>query len=380
MPSLGYLIDHPEAIVARTNPRNWDMKLLVPTRVPVPDFFDLDLGPELDQDGVGACVYFAASAIKMQQELIDSGSYLYNTPCAFVGYNQFKKGYGPWPGDGIDSEGSIPLYVWQFARLVGMPDKNGKRHFISAFYQLQGQPGSDEWIDTRLQTLLQWGAVSVASAWPNNFWSCPSSGFLPAPLGTAGAHMFANKGFWLKGPIGPISKGLSPTGRYWIYRQSWGTYGKTDEYGHSGTWYVPFEADTSDYYPSFKIAEVWKTVDIDDFPNPTPPPTPGDDMTLPVYNAAPFDQAVDLSIGVQLYKIDGVTPLVTMKVDKVGARSCFATSATQRLVQISTGGVLQAAIVATADCRNMRPYVSPADVKHEVETRVDGVVKWKETI
>ena len=52
MPSLGYLIDAPEAIAARTDPRNWPASLLVPTAIPVPDDFDTDLGPVLDQDGL----------------------------------------------------------------------------------------------------------------------------------------------------------------------------------------------------------------------------------------------------------------------------------------------------------------------------------------
>ncbi len=380
MPSLGYLIDHPKAVIARTDPRNWDMKLLVPTALPVPDLFDLDLGPELDQDGRGACVYATATEIKMQQERADQGIYAFDTDCMFVGWEQFKHGYGQWPGDGIEEDGSYPLAVWQFAKLEGLLDRAGKHRKILAYYQLQGVPGSPEWIDTRIQTLLQYGAVSACSPWPNNWWSCPADGFLPPPAGNAGAHMFANKGFWLKGPVGPLSRGLSPTGRYWIYRQSWATYGKTDKYGHSGTFYIPFEADGDrNYYSSFQIAEIWKTIDVDEYPNPTPEPT---DMTLPIYNAAPWDQAVDLAIGTQVYAPDGKTPLVKVGNALTAVRSPFAVSATMRLVRITTGGVLQAGIVATAACKNMRPYVTPVvvDTKHEVETRVDGVVKWKEMI
>ena len=372
MPALGYLIDHPAAEIARTDRRNWDMKLLVPTALPVPDLLDLDLGPELDQDGYGACVYFTADEIKMQQERIDQGIYAFDDTCAFAGWEQFKHGYGSWPGDGIDSDGSIPLYVWKFAKLEGLLDKAGKHRKILAYYQLQGEPGSPEWIDTRIQVLLQYGPVSVASAWPNNYWTCPADGFLPPPVGVAGAHMFANKGFWLKGPIGPLSAGHSPTGRYWIYRQSWGKYGKTDKYGHSGTFYIPFEADGSPYYSTFQIAEIWKTIDVDEYPNPTPEP---DEMTLPIYNAAPWDQAVDLAIGTQVYAPDGTTPLVRVSNTLTGVRSPFAVSATRRLVRITTGGVLQAGIVATSACANMRPY-SPPTV-HTVRLFVDGVSKWE---
>ena len=76
---------------------------------------------------------------------------------------------------------------------------------------------------------------------------------------------------------------------------------------------------------------------------------------LPIYDAAPRDQLVDLAIGTPLLRLDGKTPLTPVKSGGVGVQSPFATSSTQRLVRISVAGVVQAAIVATAACGHMRP-------------------------
>jgi hypothetical protein len=363
MHSLGYVIDHPLAVAARTSPRNWSALLLVPIAVPVPDDFDEDLGPVLDQDGIGACVAFSAASVRSWQEWYDEGRWAFNNASAFLGYDWLKHGHGAYPGDGVDAEGSYPLAVWTLAKVEGLPGADGLARKIAAYYQLQGAPGSAAWIDLQIQVLLQYGPVTVSSAWPNNWWTCPSSGLLPYPSGHAGGHQYVRKGFWLKGPVGPLASGLSPSGRYWRHRQSWGAYGRTDKFGRSGEFLTPFEADAA--YPNLQIGEVWKTLDIIDYPKPEPA------MTLPIYNAAPFDQRVDLAAGTQLYATDGTTPLVKIGLAGAwGVRSPFAVSATKRLVRITTLGITQGAIVATAACSNMAPF-APSDTTHVVTVSVD---------
>jgi hypothetical protein len=259
---LGCLIDDPLAIAARTDPRNHNMADLITADVPVPDSLDYDLGPVLDQDGIGACVAFAATSIRSHQEHIDEGAWAFDTDSAFTAYEWLKHGHGAYPGDYVQGEGSYPKAVWTLAKDEGIPGRDGKPRRIAAYYQLQGDPGSEAWVATRQQVLLQYGPVSVSSAWPGNWWSCGTSGFLPLPRGVAGGHMFVCKGFWLKGPVGSVADGRSPTGRYWRYRQSWGdAYARKDQYGRGGEFLLPFESDTS--YPVFGTGgECWKTIDI----------------------------------------------------------------------------------------------------------------------
>ena len=81
-------------------------------------------------------------------------------------------------------------------------------------------------------------------------------------------------------------------------------------------------------------------------------------MPLPITEAAP--KLVDLAIGAQLYRLDGTTPLVTLSSGGTGLWSPFA-SGSNRAVQISTGGLVQLALVRAADCANVRDL--PTDAK-----------------
>jgi hypothetical protein len=209
---------------------------------------------------------------------------------------------------------------------------------------------------------MQFGPVNVASPWPANWFGAPvGPKFLkPSPAGVAGGHSYTIVGWETYDGV-----------LYVTCVNSWGAWGS-----RQGIFRFPikwlFEAPLG---PQI----VWKVTDMKDAPTPPPPP-PVETEVLPIYDAAPFDQAVDLLAGVQLYETDGKTPMVKLSTTTAGIRSPFATSATQRLIRIRTGGVVQAALVATSVCKNMRPFVTPTDVKHTVETRVDGVTKWKEII
>lgn len=374
MPSLGYLIDAPEAIAARTDPRNYSMAALITADVPVPDELDHDLGPVLDQDGVGACVAFAATSVRSWQERQDEGTFEFTTDSAFTTYRWLKEGHGAFPGDGIDAEGSYPSAVWQMAKMEGVPGADGHARKIAAYYQLQGTPGSAQWIATRLQVLIQFGPVTVATPWPTNWWDCGTSGILPYPSGIAGAHMYTCKGYTLVGPKGALALGMSPSGRYWKYRQSWGeaAYRRRDGYGRAGEFLIPFEADAS-YPNSFGgNGEVWKTVDMagDD---PTPSPTGG---SVKVTDSVP--QLVDLPAGRQLYLVDGVTKLTTMSAAAANVYSpAGGPTAAMRYVVITTGGVRQQLAVVAAGLA-WKPFA--ADVTHKVRLFVDGVSQWEGTV
>ena len=145
--------------------------------------------------------------------------------------------------------------------------------------------------------------------------------------------MWIRKGFWLKGPIGNLLSGYSPSGRYWRHRQSWGAYGKTDQFGHGGEFLLPFEGDAG--YPNLGINEIWKTLDIIDAP------TPGGPDVIPLPENPPVQRKLQIAAGVQFW--DAATGLVP--VVKLGAASKVsstgAASSTQFYVRVSTGGVAQ---------------------------------------
>lgn len=372
MPSLGCLLDDPLAVAARTDPRNYSMAALITADVPVPDELDHDLGPVLDQDGVGACVAFAATSVRSWQERQDEGTFEFTTDSAFTTYKWLKEGHGAYPGDGINAEGSYPSAVWQMAKVEGIPGIDGNARKIAAYYQLQGTPGSAEWIATRLQVLIQFGPVTVATPWPSNWWDCGTTGILPYPSGLAGAHMYTCKGYTLVGPKGALALGMSPSGRYWKYRQSWGeaAYRRKDGYGRAGEFLIPFEADAS-YPNSFGgNGEVWKTVDVagDD-------PTPAGGS---VKVTDPTPKLVTIPEGRQLYQVNGTTPLVKMSATAVDVYSpAGGPTLAQRYVVVTTGGVKQQLVVATVGL-TFKPYAS--DVTHKVRLFVDGVSKYEESI
>ena len=337
MPSLGYLIDDPRAVAARTDPRNYNMADLIVTEVAVPDDLDYDMGPCLDQDGVGACVAFAATSIRMWQERVDEGTFEFDTESAFETYKWLKEGHGAFPGDGIPNvEGSYPSAMWQMAKVEGVPGKDGHARKIESYWQLKGTPGSPEWIETQLQVLTQFGPVSVATPWPSNWWDCGPSGILPFPAGTAGAHMYAKKGHLLTGPKGQLANGMSLSGRYWRMRQSWGeaAYTRKDKFGRAGEWLLPFEAEAS--YPNAMggNGEIWKTIDKagDD-------PTPGGEMVPAKDKVA---RLLKVAANTQLYDIESGTPLVKLSVAAT-LYSPFSVNTTQYAVIVTTGGVQQLA-------------------------------------
>ena len=336
MPSLGYLIDEPLAVAARTDPRNYNMADLIVTEVPIPDELDHDLGGVLDQNGRGACVAFAATSVRSYQEHdLDEGTWEFNTDSAFLTYDWLKQGHGAFPGDGIPNvEGSFPSAVWQMAKVEGIPGKDGIPRKIESYWQLKGTPGTPEWFQTQLQVLVQFGPVTEATPWPNNWWDCGVSGILPFPAGIAGAHMYVKKGYTLIGPKGPLASGMSPSGRYWKKRQSWGeaAYRRRDKYGRAGEFLIPFEADAS--YPNAfgGNGEIWKTIDkLGDDPTPGGDMVPAKDKTARLISVPANTQMFDIETGAPTTKIGTATKLY----------SPFMVNTTQYAVILTTGGVQQ---------------------------------------
>jgi hypothetical protein len=213
MPSLGYLIDAPQAIASQQSPRHWPMALLLADRVyaePPPSYMSPHVGPyALDQDGLGACVAFAACTIWNAAQHADWGDWRFvsgkfGTPTvgdptgAYLAYKWLKIGTpdGSFPGDGQPGlEGSWPEAVWKMAVAYGLPDKFGVLHKATAYYAQQ-LAGPEDWEIVKA-TIMQFGPVNVASMWPGNWFGDPVGPkyLRPAPGGAAGAHSYTVAGW-----------------------------------------------------------------------------------------------------------------------------------------------------------------------------------------
>ena len=373
----GYAWMHPEAIRAAASPTNWKFRhLLDGTGTPITPYqqipdFDNDLGPVLDQGSSPACTRFAATGIRNWQEFRDGGLYPFTSAEALASYNELKSGVpGLWPGDSIPyADGDIPLYAWQYEQKAGSADANGKRHVIAAYYQLDYTSGQTEqqWLDEFFSVLAAFGPVSVSSAWPAGWFADPKSrgGVMPSPGGATAGHMWAVKGkltltaaqMQALGILGSLSGVMARC------RQSWGSgWGVTDSFGRSGEFLIPVEyfAMTA----QLGLHECWKTIDVTgEWPAPPPPPpTPEPvNMTVPLQGSP---QLVDLAVGVQCYeRNDGKTPLVQIKSGGNGVLSPGSYSATQLVVRISIGGIVQEAVVNASDAKNVRPLYTAQAVK-----------------
>ena len=359
--ATGYAWKHPAAAIAAADSRNWTFSTLlagaalIPYQL-IPDF-DLDLGPVLNQGDEPACTRFAVTAIRNGQELIDEGSAPFSSAEALQSYRYLKAGdpSGVWPGDGIPyGVGDIPLYVWQYEKAVGSVGPDGKTRKIAGYYQNDKQPSdtNQSWLDLVFNVLVTAGAVSVSSAWPDNWFPNPApSGVMPYPGGAASGHMWAVKG---KKTINGVIHARC--------RQSWGAdWGAIDTHGRSGEFLIPVS-----YFALVSrlgLNECWKTVDvIDDHPSP-------EVGMLPVYSIAPA--YVDLAIGVQCFKEDGKAALVKVSSGGANRFSPGLAYAGKRAVEITTGGVRQYAVVNLADCTNVRP-IPPAPKAHPVMVTVDA--------
>ena len=358
----GYAWKHPSALAAATDPRNWTFRhLLDGTGTTVTPYqqiadFDNDLGPVLDQGSSPACTRFAITGIRNWQELQDGApSAPFTSAEALASYQALKSGVpGLWPGDGIPyADGDIPVNAWNFESKVGSTDANGKTHVIAAYYQLDKQSAQTEqdWLDEFFNVMAAFGPVSVASAWPNNWFPFPANGVMPTPGGASAGHMWAVKG----------KRTLADGTIVAVCRQSWGSsWGLTDSFGRGGEFLIP--VSYFQYTQQLGLWECWKTLDAKtpgEWPAPPVPPEPN--MTVPLQGSP---QLVDLAVGVQCYeRNDGTTPLVQIKSGGAGVFSPGALSATKLVVRISTGGVVQEAIVNASDATNARPLYSAAQVK-----------------
>lgn len=342
MPSLGYLYDHPSNLASIASPNKWPLALLADATITIPpDYLDPNLRPTaLDQDGIGACVAFAAATIKQSEDKKDWGEFLYGSGVwtaspastgAFLSYWYLKHGTpdGSFPGDGAPTvEGSWPDAVWQMALKYGIVDLHGNPHKISAYYG--GSLGSDADFLTVQQVIMAHGPVNVATPWPSNWMASP-----PAPA------------FQLPPPSTSIAGGHSWTIAGWNTTR----YGRLMGIGVNSwgpDWSNPkgmFMFDPAWLYSgTLGPAPVWKPIDLPDAPKP---PAPENQMFPALANtpSTPWDQLIDVPIGTDLTTADG--RLVPLKSGGIGLWSPFATSATSRAVWFSTGGVTQLGTVST---------------------------------
>jgi hypothetical protein len=367
----GYAWKHPQAALAAASPTNWKFRHLLAgaTLTPyqqIPDF-DYDLGPVLNQGSSPACTRFSVTGIRNYQEKQDGApDFPFDSAEALLSYQRLKSGYGAWPGDGIPyAAGDIPLNVWRYEQLVGSQDAAGEFHTIANYYQDDAYSGQTEqqWLDEFFNVMLLAGPVSVSSGWPNNWMPdpAPSLGVMPTPGGASAGHQWAAKGKKTLTAAQMAQIGYpSLSGIMVRNRQGWGWpgWGIVDSFGRGGEFLIPVEWFA--YTTQLGLHECWKSVDKPgEWPAPPAPPEPA--MTVKLIGSP---QLVDLAVGTQCYqRADGTTPLVTIKSGGTGVFSPGAFSTTQLVVRISTGGIVQEAIVNATDAKNARPLYAAQVVK-----------------
>ena len=350
---LGYLHAHPLELASRASASRWPMSLLLSALPPVASvpasYRCPDTGTTaLDQDGIGACVAFAAVGVKQAEDHADWGRYLYasgtwtgssSSTGAYLAYWWLKHGHGAWPGDGIPTvEGSYPEAAWRMALSVGVPDATGAEHTISAYYSQTVATDADDLLVQ--QAIVAAGPVNIAIPWPNSWMRGPAAPDWRMPFATdfAGGHSFAVVGWE-----------TYADGLWWTCVNSWGP-GWTDP---AGTFRI--KASWLHAAP-FGPQVAWKPVDLPDAPTP---PAPEDAVitAAPDTAATPWDVLLDLRAGCAITASDGRA--VPLRSGGAGVWSPFATDTTRRAVRFSSGGIAQLGTVALADCSNMRPRADP---------------------
>jgi hypothetical protein len=326
----------------------------VPFTVPPARFLSPLIRPAaLDQDGIGACVAFAACTIKDAQDFEDWGSHLYSTGSytapksgAFLAYDWLKNGHGTYPGDGLPGvEGSYPEQAWKLAKAEGLPDKTGKVHKITAYYaHALGNAADMAFLQS---VLMEYGPVNVATPWAGNWMTAPNATNeyrMPPPGGMVGGHSFTIVGW--ETYAGTI---------YLTCMNSWGYWGSAQGlFRFPASWL---------YAAPLGPQIVWKTVDQEDAPV----------ASLAIVDKLP--RLLDTALGAQIWKTDGTTPLAKVSSGNLGIASSAQLSGNHYAVIVSVGGILQLGAVKAADCTNVRP--AGGDAKHVVVLTVDGVQAYK---
>lgn len=363
----GYLIDHPRAVASRENPLLWPMELLRPllsTAVEdLPDHYR-DAGMPsraFNQIPIGGCVGFSNTGLMNTLEYRDEGKDLFNSGVwaeenstgAFLNYWRLKHGYGSYPGDGIpDAEGSYPEAFYRLAVAEGVIDRNGVMHKAEAYYSHRFSEWSD--FDFVRQVIHDLGGINVGIPWGGNWFTAPASPAykLPPFGGADGAHDITGYGW-----------DIDPDGKWILFGQTWGEHW-TDIQGT-----FRLRADWL-FGPPLGPQIVWKLLDRKDAPAP-PAPDPGGTMLTIVDKA---QRMVDTTIGAQVYKVDGLTPLTPIKsgpTDIVAPyRMKDASGVEYYAIGVQIGGVLQFGTIKATACTNVRDV---AQIATEAEA-----ARWEE--
>ena len=350
IPGTGFAWDDPAASASQTSDRHWPFSLLVSGEDPLPSrYLDPNLRPNaLNQDGIGACVAFAACTIWDAMEHKDWGRHLFatgtfgtpdsgNPTGAYLAYRNLKRGFGSYPGDGLPTvEGSYPEQVWKLAKAEGLPDKDGKRHKAAAYYAQKLTDAAS--LDVVRRTIMATGPVNIATPWPSNWFAAPTGPryILPAPLAIAYGHSYTCVGWETYAGV------LCMT-----FVNSWGAWGSPQGiFRYPASWLF-------DRPLGPQVA--WKVVDIRENA-PTPPiPQPEGPMLTLVDKIA---RTVDSAVGKQLWRADGTTPLVKLSSGVLDlaspGRYANAAGITYYGLVISSGGIPQIAWIKVPDCTNVR--------------------------
>lgn len=347
-PGLGYVIDHPSAVASLASTTHWPLSLLVATQPPVgippARWLDQNIAPDaLDQNGLGACVAFAACTIWNAAEHKDWGRWLfasgdYAPPTgAYLAYDWLKHGSpdGSYPGDGYDGEGSWPEAVWQLATKYGLPDAQGRVHKASAYYAMRMESPAD--LVAMQQAIMAVGPLNIATVWRFGFNPPTAPEYRVSLGGINGAHSYTIAGWeTYDGEV------------FLTCLNSWGAWGSPQ-----GIFRFPARWLFEALGPQI----VWKVTDIEDAPRPEPLPPVGSTTVLA---ADAIPRLLDAPAGTQLYKQDGRTPLAKLAIPGVALYSPCAFNRDNYQVRIKTANVWQLGVVRKAACRNVRPYPGTA--------------------
>lgn len=315
----------------------WPITLLVaqpPTLDPRPFFHSSRCPRTVDQDGVGACVTFSGFYVQSGQELTDEGHLLTVANIdPLATYYRVKAE----TGDPTDSApGLWPPQLWDSVKARGWVSKDGIKRVITGYYGL-GRPSSDPtWLALLQATIVALGPTQLTSSWDGNWFLTDATGYLKAPVsGWVGGHAYSGCG-WTT-----VNSHVFP-----LAHQTWGAWGHNPIPDHFGI-------DPRFWEKSGANPEAWHVTDAIDAPKPPPPPE--DPLRMTIYTPGPRNVLVDLAVGTPIYKTDGKTALTTLKSGGVGVWSPFATTSAKRCIRVSVGGIVQAGVVATSACKNIRP-------------------------
>lgn len=324
--------------------QGWDIHLALaaaPTAAP-PKFHHPGCTVTLNQSPYGACVGYGTTAAHAAQELADEGRMLIPTVLDPLHLYAASKGlrWPPPPDAPIlplswdPTPGTWPTLVLAEAKANGIPTKDGSPPRKIGAYYLLGEPNATAgFLDVYQQTLLQLGPAIFSMLWTQNWFVTLAGGYMAAPnfSNAPSGHLVEACGYQT-----PCGTGLA--GCTWdaICHQTWG-----DGWGRDPEFKAHFRIHSPHLGQVGK--EAWKWTDVK-----------GSGSVASLVIVDKIARLVDTTIGAQIYRVDGTTPLVKISSGNLGIASSAALSGNFYAVIVSVGGILQLGAIKAAACTNVR--------------------------